>query len=615
MNKYFLFTALFFSMTIPVLSQVPDPDFLASLSDELGTDLTGESDKLGKAGEIAKIHKLDTSQESNKKILDEIQLNIDDLRNKISQDTNSTNAFEELRRFGETIFSSIQTSFMPINLPNLDSNYILDYGDILRIQVTGKLALDLEVDVNRDGSVSIKNVGTVYVAGLSLAEASKAIVAKIKGHILGTDAFVSLVNIRDIQVILLGAVKFPGTYTVSGSSNALHVLNVSGGIADYGSFRNIRITRNDKLISNIDLYDIFIFGKNTALPKLRSGDVIYVSPKISEVAISGGVNNPMIYEVVDGETIEDVIAFAGGFSKLNKEDPRIIISNRANLSTSNNLYQIFSMNNYKNVIAKDNDNIYVPFYKQEFIPSKSVTISGMVRYPGTYFIEEGDKLSKVIELAGGLKNNAYTFAGTLFRNSAKIVQENFYRKTYQDTISFLSANLGNQTAGMFSASSDGALKIILEELRSRKPLGRVIAEFDPIELRNNPLKDILLESGDQIHIPAFTDYIFALGEFNNPGVQTYNNNFSLTQYIDQAGGFSKFSDKSILLIDPNGISREIKPAFFGRFIESNEIYPGSVILASREIGKIRGLNYATTVAPVISSLAISLASLNSIVDN
>ena len=437
MNKYFLFTALFFSMTIPVLSQVPDPDFLASLSDELGTDLTGESDKLGKAGEIAKIHKLDTSQESNKKILDEIQLNIDDLRNKISQDTNSTNAFEELRRFGETIFSSIQTSFMPINLPNLDSNYILDYGDILRIQVTGKLALDLEVDVNRDGSVSIKNVGTVYVAGLSLAEASKAIVAKIKGHILGTDAFVSLVNIRDIQVILLGAVKFPGTYTVSGSSNALHVLNVSGGIADYGSFRNIRITRNDKLISNIDLYDIFIFGKNTALPKLRSGDVIYVSPKISEVAISGGVNNPMIYEVVDGETIEDVIAFAGGFSKLNKEDPRIIISNRANLSTSNNLYQIFSMNNYKNVIAKDNDNIYVPFYKQEFIPSKSVTISGMVRYPGTYFIEEGDKLSKVIELAGGLKNNAYTFAGTLFRNSAKIVQENFYRKTYQDTISFL----------------------------------------------------------------------------------------------------------------------------------------------------------------------------------
>jgi hypothetical protein len=89
----------------------------------------------------------------------------------------------------------------------------------------------------------------------------------------------------------------------------------------------------------------------------------------------------------------------------------------------------------------------------------------------------------------------------------------------------------------------------------------------------------------------------------------------VSDYVEQAGGFSKFSDKSLLIIDPNGTANEIKPMFLGKYISDHEIYPGTVILATREVGKVRGLNYATTVAPVISSLAISLASLNSIVDS
>lgn len=609
-----LFLSAIFS--IPALSQVPDEDFLASLSEEVGRDLNAENEnRFPKAGEIAKLHKYDITVDSNRKALDELQLNIDDLRNKLSQDDQFSDARTQLRRFGDVIFSSLQSSFMPINLPNLDPNYILDYGDILRVQVTGKQVLDLKVDVNRDGSISLKNFGKVYVAGLSLDEASKVVSNKVKSYILGTDSAVSLVNIRDIQVLLLGSVNSPGVYTVSGNSNALHVLNAAGGIADQGSFRDIKVTRDNKTISKIDLYDIFIFGQNTSLPRLRSGDVIFVKPKNAEVAISGGVSNPMIYEVIENETIADVVNFAGGFSKTDKSDPRVIVTNRANNSNPKSSYQTLLTDDLSQHIAKDNDNIYVPFYRQNFIPSKSVTISGMVKYPGTYYIDEGDKLSKLIELAGGIKDNAYTFAGTLLRQSTKDIQESFYKKTYQDTITFLAANLGNQTTGLYNASSDGALKIILEELRSREPKGRVIAEFNPYVLRNDPSKDTLLEHGDKVNIPAFTDYIFLLGDFKNPGVHKYHSSLSVSDYVKQAGGFSKFSDKSMIIIDPNGISQEVKPAFFGKYISDHELYPGSVILATREVGKVRGLNYATTVAPVISSLAISLASLNSIVDN
>lgn len=609
-----LFLSAIFS--ISVYSQVPDEDFLASLSEEVGRDLNAENEnRFPKAGEIAKLHKYDITVDSNRKALDELQLNIDDLRNKLSQNDQFSGASTQLRRFGDVIFSSLQSSFMPINLPNLDPNYILDYGDILRVQITGKQVLDLKVDVNRDGSISLKNFGKIYVAGLSLDAAAKVVSNKVKSYILGTDAAVSLVNIRDIQVLLLGSVNSPGVYTVSGNSNALHVLNAAGGIADQGSFRDIKVTRDNKVISNIDLYDIFIFGQNTSLPRLRSGDVIFVKPKNAEVAISGGVSNPMIYEVVENETIADVVNFAGGFSKTDKSDPRVIVTNRANNSSSQNSYQTLLTDDLSQYIAKDNDNIYVPFYRQNFIQSKSVTISGMVKYPGTYYIDEGDRLSKLIELAGGIKDNAYTFAGTLLRQSTKDVQESFYKKTYQDTITFLAANLGNQTTGMYNASSDGALKIILEELRSREPTGRVLAEFDPYVLKNDPGKDTLLEHGDKVNIPAFTDYIFLLGDFKSPGVHKYYSSLSVSDYVEQAGGFSKFSDKSILIIDPNGVSHHVKPAFFGKYISDHEIYPGSVILATREVGKVRGLNYATTVAPVISSLAISLASLNSIVDN
>ncbi len=613
--QFLLLISTMFS--VHVFSQeMPDQDFLASLSEEVGRDLTAENaNRFPKAGEIAKLHKFDISVDGNMKALDQLQLDIDELRNKLSQNNQSSISDNQLRRFGDIIFSSLQSSFMPINLPNLDPNYILDYGDILRVQVTGKMALDLKVDVNRDGSISIKSVGKVYVAGLSLDAASKVVTSRIKSHILGTDAAVSLVNIRDVQVLLLGAVNFPGAYTVSGNSNALHVLNAAGGIADHGSFRDVKITRDNNVINNIDLYDIFIFGKNTALQRLRSGDVIFVSPKKGEVAISGGVNNPMIYEIIEGETIADVVDFAGGFSKIDQSNPRVMLTNRANNSNTNSSYQGLITDDFSTRVARDNDNIFIPFYKQNFIPSKSVTITGMVKYPGTYYIDDGDRLSKLIDLAGGLKENAYTFAGTLLRQSTKDVQKSYYKKTYQDTITFLAANLGNQTTGIYNASSDGALKIVLEELRSREPSGRLIAEFDPYLLKSEPLKDTLLEHGDQIHIPAFTDHIFLLGDFKSPGVHKYSSSLSVSDYVEQAGGFSKFSDKSLLIIDPNGVANEVKPMFLGKYISDQEIYPGSVILATREVGKVRGLNYATTVAPVISSLAISLASLNSIVDS
>ena len=140
-------------------------------------------------------------------------------------------------RFGAQIFDMMQTSFMPINEPNFDSSYVLDFGDTLEIQLVGQQNSIDELSIKRDGSINISEIGKVFVAGLSLESASSLIKNRISNAYIGIEAFVTLVNIRDIQVLITGNAYNPGIYTLNGNSNLLHALSMAGGINDSGSYR------------------------------------------------------------------------------------------------------------------------------------------------------------------------------------------------------------------------------------------------------------------------------------------------------------------------------------------------------------------------------------------
>ena len=148
--------------------------------------------------------------------------------------------------FGSEFFNSMQTSFMPISAPNLDDSYVLDFGDVLRIQLLGQKDLIDSYKLKRDGSINLPDIGQINLAGLSLGEASKLIKSKVNQAYIGTDSFISLENIRDVSVLLAGDVFNPGIYTLNGSSNMLHALNVAGGIGAYGSYRRIKLIRMKK---------------------------------------------------------------------------------------------------------------------------------------------------------------------------------------------------------------------------------------------------------------------------------------------------------------------------------------------------------------------------------
>jgi polysaccharide export outer membrane protein len=199
--------------------------------------------------------------------------------------------------FGSDFFNSIQSSFMPINEPNLDSNYILDFGDVLQIQLIGQKDSIDEYYIERDGSINVPDIGKLILSGLSLNDASEYIKAKVKNAYIGTDSYISLKFIRDINVLVVGNAYNPGVYTLNGNSNILHALSMAGGINEYGSYRNIQLKRNGKVIETLDIYDLLINGNNNLSSGLRSGDSIVVMPIQKVIYVEYGLFIKAKYEL------------------------------------------------------------------------------------------------------------------------------------------------------------------------------------------------------------------------------------------------------------------------------------------------------------------------------
>ncbi|MDC0891144.1 SLBB domain-containing protein [Gammaproteobacteria bacterium] len=597
-----IFYALIMLGSISLFAQDISEEFLDSLPEGLRDQVEAQSEKSEEEQELEALFRADTSIYNNKRILENIKSQVKDLEEKVLYDENTK---KELERFGEDFFSSIQSSFMPINVPNLNSDYILDVGDELSVLLTGIKNQELELFVQRDGSLVIPEFGKVSVAGNTLANAAKIIKLFIEGSEIGTSAFVTLKKIRDVQILLLGGVNSPGVYTISGGSNALFALNAAGGISERGSFRKIDHRRNGEIIQSIDLYDIFVFGKYDVKHQVRSGDVIFVHPPQIQIPISGGIYNPSVYEMKQSQSLNDLVTYAGGFKEGFYGFDSISVK-RTSIDKASTID--ISINDIAEFKLMHRDIVNVPFYDNEFSKIKSVTVEGMVNKPGKYFIDDGETLSSVVKRAGGYKEKAYIFGGMLLREDALEKEQLYAEVVYSDTINFLVSSIAKPGISFDSS----AVQLLIEELKSQKFTGRVITEFDLDQLSENYSEDMILQNNDQIIIPQIQKVVYLFGDLNAPTILNYQPDFRMKDYIKLAGGIKESATQDILVINPNGISQQINGSFSIFNKNQTDIYPGSIIYVPRDIGQLSGIHYASTVAPVLSSLAISLASLNSI---
>ena len=501
-------------------------------------------------------------------------------------------------RFGINIFSMMQTTLMPINEPNFDSNYVLDIGDVLQLQLVGQKSLIIDLTIKRDGSISVPEIGKIIIAGLSLGEAIDLVRKKIEISYIGVDTFLTLSKVRDIQIVVSGNAFNPGPYTINGNSNLFHALTVSGGPSEQGSFRKIDLIRGGQIVETTDLYDIFIFGRSSFGKNLRSGDIVFIHPALNINGIYGGVKRIGEYELKDSESAADLITFANGFTP-DSDKKSIILEQLIDGIIIDSQLDYQNLGNYA---LNDGENIYVRSF-----PVRNVSISGAVNNPGTYRINDGDGVKEIIERSGGYLPNAYPFGGILENESA--LEANLYARDelYRG---FLNTIIRNSRA--LQDNSFDAIGPLLAQLRESPVSGRVTAQFE-LDLIEN---DINLQDGDTIFIPEKINHLYVFGEVANQGTVSFNPNEGVDFYFESKGGLLEDADlENVFILYPNGISKRIKRK--NLFRDGNDmidIYPGSIIFVPRKTQNLFLTQSIQAYATILGNLGVSLASLSVLKD-
>jgi protein involved in polysaccharide export with SLBB domain len=597
-----------FLLVATLNSQGLDSSFLNSLPEDIKEDLIKKNSEQGLNSQenykpylySSKLHQA----EELTRLKERLELDLMELERRINSD-DSLIIDDGLKLFGSDFFNTFQTSFMPTNEPNPDSDYFLDTGDILNVQLVGSEDGIDNYIIDGDGSISLKDFGKVIIAGMSLGEASSLIKSKINSAYIGTEAFISLSEIRDVNVLVTGNAKNPGIYTLTGNSNILHAISAAGGISEFGSHREINLVRNNKIIESLDVYDLLINGQYNLKKRLRSGDVIFVEARKSIVAIDGAVYRPAKYEVLDGQNLDSIIKFANGIKRT--ADLQNVSLERI-LDGALKTIPIINKSQFKSISALDGDLIYIREY-----PYREAKISGAVMKPGTYIIAEDESINNLIEKAGGYTKNAYLFGAIYINEDAKKINKKANNILYQEFLDNIIAVSQQNINGNYDLTP---IVQLTKEIKNNDVNGRVIIDLQD----EDTLKLYSVMEGDNLFIPEINNVVYVYGETSSEGAVMYSENKSLDHYVEKSGGFKRFADKeSIYILHPNGESQlyTAKRNIFESSPKSSiTIMPGSIIFVPRELDESTPKRLAAQAyVSILGNLGIALASLSSINNN
>jgi protein involved in polysaccharide export with SLBB domain len=299
---------------------------------------------------------------------------------------------KKAERFGLNLFKRQQNVSLE-NVPVPDT-YIVGPGDQLLLQVFGKESLTEELIVERNGTVSIPDIGAYPVSGLTFAQTRQLLSEKIKAQMLGVEVALSMAELRTITVFVAGEVNNPGSYAVPAMATVSSVLTMSKGISDIGSLRQIQISRDGEVIGNFDVYDLLLRGDASGDIPVQQGDVILVKPVAGLVEVVGEVVRPAIYEVKPGETVAKLLEMAGGakpgaftqnaiVERVNKQNVRDLLN--LDLTSAEGLQ----------VQVKAGDVLRLGSTSPRF--ENEVVVAGAVVRPGKYAFKQGMRVNNLIQ--------------------------------------------------------------------------------------------------------------------------------------------------------------------------------------------------------------------------
>ena len=398
--------------------------------------------------------------------------------------------------FGHRIFQNKNVSFeASYNLPT-PTNYKLGPGDEVAIDIWGASQSTVQQTISPDGNIYIENFGPVHLGGLTVAQANSylkkqlgQIYSSINGDTPESNIRLSLAQNRTIQVHVMGEVENPGTYTMSSFATIFNALYQAGGVNEVGTLREIKVYRNDKLVATYDVYDFILNGNSNMGIRLEDNDVVTIDAYKNLVSVTGHVKRPMYYEMLDDESLAQLLKYAGGFAgNAYKEDVRLIRNGKRER-------EIFTLNasEQQEFLLVDGDSVSVDSIMPSF--ANMVEIRGAVYRPGQFQMNgRVNTVKQLIECAGGLKDEAFTNRVILNRRNPNNTMEN------------LAINLEN--------------------------------------LMNGIDEDVALRKNDVLLIPSIFDMqevqtVTIFGEVAFPGTYEYVENMSVEDFIVKAGGLTE----------------------------------------------------------------------------
>ncbi|WP_119977583.1 SLBB domain-containing protein [Shewanella algidipiscicola] len=294
-----------------------------------------------------------------------------------------------LKPFGYDLFEGEPTTFAPVSDVPIPSEYLVGPGDTIKVQLYGKENKEYDLVIGRDGIIQFPELGPITVLGLKFEDLRKTISTRIKQQMIGVESNVTMGELRSIRIFVAGDAYKPGSYTVSSLSTITQALFVAGGIAEIGSLRNIQLRRKGELIGTLDLYDLLMRGDASNDMRLRSGDVVFIPSVGGLVSVDGEVRRPAIYELIGNESVDDVIAMAGGLKGGAYPKSSIERYNKQGLKTIKNVD--LTAGNGKSTKAKAGDIIRVKTATSQY--EDAITVLGAVVRPGKYQWYQGQKIS------------------------------------------------------------------------------------------------------------------------------------------------------------------------------------------------------------------------------
>jgi polysaccharide biosynthesis/export protein len=398
--------------------------------------------------------------------------------------------------FGASFFENASMTFEPNLRIATPRNYILGPEDELTVDIYGNAVDNFRLRVSPEGTVKMLNLAPVQVNGLTVEQASERIVSRLRQAYStlnrpggGTYSSITLGNVRSIHVMVTGEVTRPGSYTLSSLTTAFNALYQAGGPNTNGSYRNIEIIRNNKVIRKIDLYGFLVDADLKDNITLQDQDIILVRPFSARVSLAGEVKRPGLFEAKEGDTFNDLLRYAGGFTP-----NAYSASVQFRRNTGSELKVGTIQKDAAQAFTPQNGDIYQIGKILDRIENR-VIIEGAVFREGEYAIDEqSNTIKKLIERAAGIREDA-------FLNRA-VIQ------------------------------------------RLSKTLRPEILAFDLGKLLNGQIDDIPLQREDIVTIKSIDDLkegysLQVYGSVIKPGTQDYYEGISISDVIFKAGGYAE----------------------------------------------------------------------------